>query len=57
VDSAGLSYWDALILASAEEAGCGYLLSEDFQTGRTFGTVTVVNPFKALPAAFGLLPA
>ncbi len=44
-DVAQLSYWDALIVAAAERAGCGTLLSEDFQAGRKFGTVTVVNPF------------
>jgi predicted nucleic acid-binding protein len=48
-DQAGLSYWDALILAAAERSGCGWLLSEDFQAGRKYGTVQVVNPFQAEP--------
>lgn len=56
-DTARLSYWDGLILASAEEAGCDYLLSEDFQTGRKYAAVTAVNPFKELPESFGLVPA
>jgi predicted nucleic acid-binding protein len=57
IDSAGISYWDASILASAEIAGCSYLLSEDFQTGRKFGEVTVVNPFKASPESIlGAIP-
>lgn len=53
-DSAGVSYWDGLILASAEAAGCAYLLSEDFQPGRKYGEVTVVNPFREDAAHFGL---
>lgn len=58
LDSAGLSYWDALIVAAAERADCRWLLSEDFQTGRKFESVTVVNPFRASPGQFGLdLPA
>ena len=45
MDQAQVSYWDSLIVAAAERAGCGWLLSEDFQTGRQFGSVEVVNPF------------
>ena len=54
MDAAQISYWDALILASAEQAGCKYLLSEDFQDGRTYEEVTVVNPFQQSPAESGL---
>jgi predicted nucleic acid-binding protein len=53
-DKAGVPYWDSLIVASAETAGCAYLLSEDFQTGRKFGDVTVVNPFRQGPEELGL---
>lgn len=41
----GLSFYDALIVASALEAGCSTLFSEDLQHGRAFGNLTVVNPF------------
>src|SRR5579862_4265675 len=41
MDRAQLSYWDSLILASAERLGCSTLLSEDFQSGRTYEGVTV----------------
>jgi predicted nucleic acid-binding protein len=51
-DRASVSYWDALIVAAAESAGCRYLLSEDFQTGRKFENLTVVNPFLADPNDF-----
>ncbi len=54
MDTAQLSFWDALIVAAAERRGCQWLLSEDFQAGRKIGPVTVVNPFRALPEEFGL---
>jgi predicted nucleic acid-binding protein len=41
----GLSIYDALIVASAIEAGCDTLFTEDMQHGRKFGHLTVVNPF------------
>jgi len=53
-DSSQANYWDALIIAAAEQSGCRWLLTEDLQTGRRYGTVTVVNPFKHEPAEFGL---
>jgi predicted nucleic acid-binding protein len=53
-DHAGTSYWDSLILAAAEASGCRYLLSEDFQTGRKYGMVTVINPFLSSPVDFQL---
>ncbi|CAA7621911.1 PIN domain-containing protein [Magnetospirillum sp. SS-4] len=40
-----LSFWDALILAVAAEAGCRLLLTEDLHEGFTWRGVTVVNPF------------
>lgn len=51
-DKAHLSLWDALILAAAERCQCRWLLSEDFQDGRKYGTVTVINPFRHRPAEF-----
>ena len=40
-----LSFYDALIVASALEAGCDTLFSEDMQDGRAFGGLTIRNPF------------
>jgi predicted nucleic acid-binding protein len=40
-----LSVYDALIVASAIEAGCDTLYSEDMQHGRTIGGVAIINPF------------
>jgi predicted nucleic acid-binding protein len=45
----GLAVWDAIILATAAEAGCRVLLSEDMQDGFTWGGVTIVNPFASPP--------
>ena len=46
-DHHGLSFWDALLWATADRIGVRWLLSEDFQDGRTLGGVTFVDPFKA----------
>ena len=40
-----LSWYDAHMWAYAERFGIEQLLSEDFQHGRLYGTVQVVNPF------------
>ncbi len=40
-----VSFWDALVIRAAEQAGCDTLYSEDLQAGRRFGPVRVVNPF------------
>ena len=45
------SWWDALIVGSASNAGCRLLLSEDLQAGMRFGALTVVNPFETEPQA------
>ena len=52
MDASQLSYWDALILAAAQRSGARYLLSEDFQSGRRYGDVEVLNPFDHSPAMF-----
>ena len=38
--------FDAMILATAAEAGCSLLLTEDMHEGFTWNGVTVTNPFK-----------
>lgn len=40
-----ISFYDALIVASAIEAGCDILYSEDMQHGRSIGGLAIVNPF------------
>ncbi len=46
-----LSWWDALIVAAAQAADCRVLLTEDLEHGQLFGSVRVVNPFRALDIA------
>jgi predicted nucleic acid-binding protein len=41
----GLSFYDALIVAAALEAGCDTLFSEDLQHGRRIGRLAILNPF------------
>jgi predicted nucleic acid-binding protein len=38
-------YWDALLLASAHEAGCRFCLTEDMKDGEILGDVEVVHAF------------
>ncbi len=40
-----LSWYDALIVASAIESQCKILYSEDMQDGQSFGGLKVQNPF------------
>jgi predicted nucleic acid-binding protein len=40
------SYYDALIVAAALEAGCKRLLSEDLQHGQRIETLRIENPFR-----------
>lgn len=44
------SFWDALIVAAARAAGCGYLLTEDLQNGQVLDDLRIVNPFLHQPA-------
>jgi predicted nucleic acid-binding protein len=41
----GLSYWDALVVHMAKQAGCSVLLTEDMHHGQVFDGVRIVNPF------------
>jgi predicted nucleic acid-binding protein len=42
----GFSFWDALILRTAKQAGCRVLLSEDWQHAREVEGVRIMNPFR-----------
>jgi predicted nucleic acid-binding protein len=41
----GTTYWDSLILAAAERAGCARVISEDLNPGQSYHGIAVVNPF------------
>ncbi|MBV9573003.1 MAG: PIN domain-containing protein [Acidobacteriales bacterium] len=40
-----ISFWDALVLQAAEQAGAAILYSEDLAEGQNYGSLRVVNPF------------
>ena len=40
-----LSYWDALVVAAAQQQGCSHLLTEDLQHGQQVDSLRIVNPF------------
>lgn len=42
----GLHFYDGMIVAAAERAGCKRILSEDFSAGQEYFGVTVSNPFR-----------
>lgn len=44
----GLAFYDSLVVAAAQHAGCRRLYTEDMHHGQTIGDVTILNPF--LPA-------
>ena len=44
-DRYGFHFWDALVVAAAQAAGCDALLTEDLQDGQDLDGVVVVNPF------------
>ena len=43
-----LSFWDALIIESARQAGAERLISEDLQHGRRIAGLAIENPFRPL---------
>ncbi|MDH3700476.1 MAG: PIN domain-containing protein [Alphaproteobacteria bacterium] len=40
-----LSFWDAMQWATARQAGCTCLITEDMQHGQRIGGVELINPF------------
>ena len=40
------SWYDSLIVAAAQQAGCSILYTEDMQHGRRMGDLTIENPFR-----------
>jgi predicted nucleic acid-binding protein len=45
-----LSFWDALVVATAKSVGCRYLLTEDLQTNQDLEGIIVISPFLTDPA-------
>ena len=46
MELAQLSFWDALIVASAAEAGAAILLTENLSHGQVIAGVRIENPFR-----------
>jgi len=58
--SSRASYWDALLIATAAEAGCTAILTEDLGGAASLAGVQIISPFSGAalsPAAEALLPA
>ena len=47
VEDHRLSFWDAMLWATARQVGCSAILSEDMQDGRRLSGVEIINPFGA----------
>lgn len=52
-----LSYWDALMVAAAQQQACTILLTEDLQHDQRLDGLRVVNPFLVGPELLDELPA
>lgn len=48
------SWWDALIVSTAQVGHCRYLLTEDLQENQKLGEVKVINPFHYSPESLNL---
>jgi predicted nucleic acid-binding protein len=42
----GISFWDAMMVRSAVEIGCGVIYSEDLNHGQRYDGARVENPFR-----------
>ena len=51
----GLNYWDALMVAAAQQQGCTVLLTEDLQHDQMIDKVRILNPFLAGPETLDTL--
>lgn len=45
----GIQVFDAVVLATARQAGCDFLISEDLTHDRDYDGITVLNPFADPP--------
>jgi predicted nucleic acid-binding protein len=55
-DEAKISFWDALICASALKAGADRVLSEDMSHGQKIAGLSIQNPFAAKPSRKDIPP-
>ena len=50
----GLRYWDALMVASAAQAGANHVLTPSLTHQQHIDGVTILDPFQSTPQALGL---
>jgi predicted nucleic acid-binding protein len=48
-DKLGYQWFDCLLIAAAQLAGCRYFLTEDMAHGAVFDGLTLINPFRTSP--------
>ena len=41
-----VSFWDAMVINSAQQLECNILWSEDLNPGQSYGNIRIVNPFR-----------
>jgi predicted nucleic acid-binding protein len=51
-DRHGYGWWDSMLLASAQLAGCEFFLSEDMRHEQRIESMTILSPFKVDPTVF-----
>jgi predicted nucleic acid-binding protein len=44
-----MSWWDAILIASAQDVAADILLTEDLSDGQRYGAVQAINPFRHAP--------
>lgn len=54
-DRFSFSYWDALMVAAAQQQGCAILLTEDLQHDQRIDQLRIVNPFLVGPEVLDAL--
>ncbi len=51
----GLPYWDALMVACAAQSGAQHVLTPSLQHGKQIDGVSIINPYRMMPADIGIL--
>ena len=50
-DRVAIGYWDALMVAAAQQQACSYFLTEDLSHGQKIDDLQIVNPFRINPSS------
>lgn len=52
----GFGWWDALVVAAAQQQGCRYVVSDGLQHGLQVDSVQILNPFEIGPEVLDGVP-